>query len=207
MVWLLRLRRNRWDRATTNLKTSVLHAAQHALYKTDPIRADARVRRSQRRRLRLGAARPARPTWIGDRFQRTSARTAAVNGLEDLMLVWPRLWSVLPDSLRADITNARDAYTASARLAAWGLLYGVVAVIWWPAAFIGITVLTTAVLRARDTADVLASLIETAADLHATDLAVRLRIPATAVAAQTGREITARLRTAQQGTAGPPPPG
>ncbi|MFF4508995.1 hypothetical protein [Streptomyces sp. NPDC001401] len=191
--WLLRRRQQRWDRATVRLKAAILQAAQPARHDGAPDLAAARVRACQRRRARLGPARPAWPTWVGDRFARTATRAAEVNGLHDLTLVWPRLWAVLPGELRGDITAARTAYAASARLAAWGLLYTVLAAAWWPAALIGPAVLTTALPRARATANVLADLIETAADVHITNLADRLGIPATPPTADTGHAITARL--------------
>lgn len=192
-VWLLHRRRQRWDRATHRLKMALLQAAQPARHNVDPHLAAVRVRACQRRRARLGPARPAWPTWVGDRYARTATRAAEVNGLHDLTLVWPRLWAVLPGELRADITAARTAYAATARLAAWGLLYTALAAAWWPAALLGPAILTTAVPRARAAADVLADLIETAADLRITDLADRLGIPAAPPTADTGHAISARL--------------
>jgi hypothetical protein len=195
--WLVRARRWRWDAATARLKNAIRTAAQDA--GADPARAAARVRSCQRRRDRLGSARPSRPTRIAERFERTAARTAAVNGLEDLDTLWPRLWSVLPGEgeLRADIAIARAAYGAAARLAAWGVLYGALTVIWWPAALIGSAVLIIAGVRGRAMADVLASLVETAADLHLPDLAERLGTRSPAEARDLGRTITARLHAGE----------
>ncbi|WP_392667182.1 hypothetical protein [Streptomyces sp. LN785] len=53
------------------------------------------------------------------------------------------------------------------------------------------------VVRARSSAEVLASPIETAVDLHVNDLADRLGIPSdTPPTPETGRAITSRLRFA-----------
>ncbi|CAN3985933.1 hypothetical protein [Kitasatospora purpeofusca] len=193
-AWLLRLRRRRWDQATGQLKTAIRQAAQPTRHDVPPERAAARVRVCQRRRARLGLARPISATRVGDRFGRAATRTAEVNGLDDLALVWPRLWTVLPTELRTDITAARTAYAATARLAAWGLFYTALGVAWWPAAVIGSTTLATSVFRARAAANVLADLVETAVDLHLNDLAERLGIPATLQTADAGHAITERLR-------------
>ncbi|MER5601096.1 hypothetical protein [Streptomyces sp. NPDC002265] len=199
-TWLLRLRRRRWDEATRQLKTAIRQAAQPTRHDVPPERAAARVRVCQRRRARLGPARPIGATQVGDRLGRAATRTAEVNGLADLALVWPRLWTVLPTELRTDITAARTAYAATARLAAWGLLYTAVGAVWWPAAVIGPTTLATSVLRARAAANVLADLVEAAVDLHLNDLAERLGIPATPHTVDVGHAITERLRP------GAPPP-
>ena len=193
--WLVRARCWRWDAATAELKNAILAAAQDV--GADPARAAARVRACQRRRDRLGPARPSRPTRIAERFERTVAQAAVVNGLEDLGTLWPRLWSVLPGELRADVATARTAYGAAARLAAWGALYGALTVIWWPAALIGSAVLIIAGVRGRSTADMLASLVETAADLHLPDLAERLGTRSPAEARDLGRTITARLHAGE----------
>ncbi|KAK1179711.1 hypothetical protein B7755_017110 [Streptomyces sp. NBS 14/10] len=193
-TWLLRLRRRRWDEATRQLKTAIRQAAQPTRHDVAPERAAAQVRVCQRRRARLGPARPVCATRVGDRFGHTATRTAEVNGLDDLALVWPRLWTVLPAELRTDITAARTAYAATARLAAWGLLYTALGAAWWPAAVIGPATLATSVFRARAAANVLADLVETAADLHLHDLAERLAIPATPQTVDAGHAITERLR-------------
>jgi len=130
------------------------------------------------------------PTRVGDRDR---------NGL-DLDLVWPRLWTVLPDPLRADLTTAQDAYAAAARLAAWAIFYLALTAAWWPAALISLTIVCTAAIRARSSADVLADLIETAADLHAKDLAAALALllPGVTDPAELGRSITRRLQAAPE---------
>ena len=52
-------------------------------------------------------------------------------------------------------------------------------------------------VRAREAANVLADLIETAADLHTRDLADQLTIPAAPTTSETGRAITIRLTAAR----------
>ena len=197
-AWLLHRRQQRWDRATTVLKTAVARAAHPEVHHLGPAGAARRARRAHRRRDRLGLTRPIRPTWVGDRFYATGRRVRDHNGL-DLDLVWPRLWSVLPDTLRSDLAAAHDAYTTAARTAAWGVLYLALAVAWWPAALVGLAVLLAAAVRARSSADVLACLVETAVDLHAKDLAAAVGLPPMSEIAGLGRAVSERL------SAVPPP--
>lgn len=200
--WLLSRRRRRWGKASAALKAAIGDAARPPAgpgphdprtQSAEVLRAQARVRSRRRRLDRRGPARPVRPTRIGDRFARTGTRIAAINGLTDLGTAWPRLWSVLPESLRTDITAARTAYTATAQLTAWGLLYIGLAALWWPAAFIGVTVLIVAVVQARAATGLLTGLIETAADLHTPTLAGHLGLPTDAAPADTGHAIMKRL--------------
>lgn len=59
-----------------------------------------------------------RPSWIGDRLRACRVRVEHSYGL-DLDTVWPRIWLLLPDSARSEVTSARDKLTGSARLGGW----------------------------------------------------------------------------------------
>ena len=192
--WLLRHRQHQWQQATTQLKTAIARAARPGIPHAEAAKAARQARAAQRRRTRIGPAYPARPTRIGDLFHTAALRTRHHNGL-DLDLAWPRLWTVLPDTLRTDLTTAQDAYAAAARLAAWGILYLALTATWWPAALISLTIFCTAATRARASAAVLAALIETAADLHAKDLATTLGLPVPdgTSPAELGQSISQRL--------------
>jgi len=194
LTWLVSARQRRWDTATAKLRKAIAAAANPAAHHQDPARTVARVRAAEQRRTALGVSRPERPTRIADRFRTTAIRIGTAYGL-DLDLVWPRLWTVLPETLRTDLTTAQDAYTAAARLTAWGLLYTLLGIAWWPAIVLGVTVGAAGWRRARAAAAVLADLIETAADLHTGDLAAKLGIPAIApLTPVTGQAITRILR-------------
>ena len=133
------------------------------------------LRAYARHTVRRRTAQPERPTRIGDTFHGVAVRVHRRYAL-DLEPTWPRLWALLPETLRADVLSARQAYDSAARLAGWALLYAALAVLWWPAALAAAAVLATAVSRARDAANLLAVLVETAVDLHLTDLAERLGV-------------------------------
>lgn len=199
-AWLRRHRQHRWQQATVRLKTAIARAAHPDIHCAEPAEAARRARGAQRRRARIGPAQPTRPTRIGDRFHATALRIRHHNGF-DLDLVWPRLWTVLPDTLRTDLTTAQDAYAAAARLVGWSILYLALTAAWWPAVLVSLIIFWNAAMRARASADVLADLIETAADLHAKDLATTLDLPLPGIPdpAELGRSITQRLQAA------PPP--
>lgn len=192
--WLLQARQWRWTRRRETARRAIAAAHNPNLTGTAQARAQEAARRAQRRRLAGHLDRPQHPTRISERFHATVVRADVLYGL-DLNLAWPRLWTILPETLRADISAAGDAYTATTRLAAWALLYTALTVMWWPAAILGAVIALTAVVKATTQADLLADLIDTATDLHLTDLAEHLHIgdadkPPTP---DTGRAITQRL--------------
>jgi hypothetical protein len=206
--WLLSWRLRRWNRAAAKLKAALRQAASlptgtdprgAAVRTSDVALAQARVRRRQRRLDHLGRMRAVRPTRVGDRFAHTSAHIAEVDGLVSVEAVWSRLWSVLPDKLRTDITAARTSYTAASCLAAWAVLYSAVTIIWWPAVAIGVGVSIAATIQARATAGILADLVEAAADLHTTDLAKLLNLSIAGLSlTEIGLAVTNRLTGAEQ---------
>lgn len=193
---LLRWRRRWWERwysgrARRAVADAVTPDGDDA--PSDPVLARARQARAERA-LRLRAERePHRPTRIGDAFHTVAVRVRSRYAL-DVDLVWPRLWTILPDAPRADLSGARTAYNSAARLAGWGVLYAALAVLWWPAALIGAGVLATAVARARGAAAVLASLVEAAVDLHLATLADQLGVqPDSDQLTDLGRSVVRRL--------------
>ncbi|MDT0268671.1 hypothetical protein RM844_20505 [Streptomyces sp. DSM 44915] len=189
LSWVLRWRRHSRRRRDERARRAIARAAAHRRRGSRLLRAHARHTARRRKVLE-----PQRPTRIGESFHAVAIRVQGRYAL-DLEPAWPRLWALLPETLRADVTSARQAYDSAARLAGWALLYATLAVLWWPAALAGTAILATAVGRARDTADLLATLVETAVDLHLTDLAERLGAGAGEDPSPTelGRAVTQRL--------------
>ena len=192
-AWLLSWRQLRWDRATALLRRAIAGAAQPGAHQLEPAEAARLARRAQRRRARLGTARPSRPTRVGDRYLATAHRIRDHNRL-DLELVWPRLWAVLPEVLRGDLSAAQEAYAGTARLAGWGVLYLVLAAVWWPAVLVGLTVLLASAVRVRGCSDALAGRVEAAVDLHTRELATQLGLPAVPGTAALGQAVNDRDR-------------
>ncbi|WP_432026138.1 hypothetical protein [Streptomyces sp. 1222.5] len=116
-----------------------------------------------------------RPTWMGDRLYAVDERVHDTYHL-DLSAAWPRLWLLVPDAARAELSEARAGVGAGARLMGWGLLYLPLAVVWWPAAVLAAGVLIAARHRARLAVGVQADLVEAAVDLYGRDLVVQLGI-------------------------------
>ncbi|GGV29421.1 hypothetical protein GCM10010260_82410 [Streptomyces filipinensis] len=137
---------------------------------------------------------PARPTWMADRMRAAGERVHLAYGL-DLVSLWPRLWLAVPDPVRTELAGARTTLAGDTRLFAWGLLYLIPAVWWWPALLISVLTCTVAAYRAHGSADVLADLVESTVDLHARDVAACLGFTSDdALTPETGEEIKILLR-------------
>ena len=171
---LVRIRSRWWQRRTETLRAAVATATHPGLRDEDRPTALAAVRVAERHRAKLGSSPPVAPTWIGERFRLAANHVSDAYGI-DPGLAWPRLWAVLPDNMRADLTAAQDAYAGAARLLGWGLVYAVTGAIWWPAVIVGAVVSVGGWWRARGTASIVADLIETAFDLYLVDLSEKLR--------------------------------
>ncbi|MFG2055334.1 hypothetical protein ACGFI9_15045 [Micromonospora sp. NPDC048930] len=183
-------RRRRWERADVEVA-----AAERAFLAdpADPARRD-RARRAIARRASVCLVEPERPTWIGDRLHAADVRVHRSYGL-DLAAVWPRLWLVLPDEVRAELTAVQDRCAAAARLAGWGVLYVVLGAFWWPALVVGLAILLTARYRSRLGVAVYAELVESAVDLYGRDLAVQLGLSCPGrLTGETGEQVTAIVR-------------
>ena len=177
--WLADRRRERSQEAKTIADTS-----------TDPAAVDKAIARADR----ICLIQADRPTWIGDRLRACRVRIERAYGL-DLNAAWPRLWLIVPDTVRTELGTARDAFTAAARLTAWAVLYLILGIWWWPAVIIALITGATAIIRAHQATDNLADLIESTVDLHSGDLATGLgeQTPGP-VAPVTGKRLTTRMR-------------
>jgi hypothetical protein len=192
-------RQRRWEAARGNLRKAIAWAAELEAQADVPAAARQRARlkvlRLDRTRRRVWERRPEHVTRMGDRLAAIGDRAAELHGISRLDLVWPRLWSVLPDLMRTEIATARGAYSASAQLFAWAVLYLAISPIWWPAALIAAGTSIGAVLRARPATQLLAALIDTAIDLHLRDLAMELGLPSADERRAIGEAIVAALTT------------
>ncbi|MEH0515198.1 hypothetical protein QBC31_31490 [Streptomyces sp. B21-079] len=163
-------RQRAWDAADTEHR----RASSDELTSTPADLPDPATRhRAARRRERIAPERPERPTWSGDRIHAAAIRLDHAFHL-DLATVWPHLWLVLPDEVRAQVTDARAALARAAATAAWSLLYALLALSWWPAGLLTAGLALTARHRVRAAADAYAGLLETVTRLHATTLADHL---------------------------------
>jgi hypothetical protein len=191
-VWWVEFRQRRWDDADRAHEEQL----QLALLPDAGDRPDLTVRKmAAARRSRIAVERPERLTWTGDRIQAVVQRLDRDHHV-DLAIVWPYLERVIPDDLRADIQEARQAMSRAATLAGWAALYALLTWWWWPAALLALLIAATSRHRIRSTTDTYARLLEVAARLHLPALATQLGIDHTGpLDRPLGTDLTQRLRT------------
>ncbi|KPI34242.1 hypothetical protein OV450_5946 [Actinobacteria bacterium OV450] len=178
---LTRGRAWRWDRADAALTRALTKAGQvlarDRMLGVTTVRRFPAVERRQARRDRISGTRPVEPTWPAQRMTGAADRVHRRYGV-DLAEVWPHAWSLAGGELRGDIQAVRDGFAASARLTAWAWGYAAIAAGtgWWPAALLAAVLLPVAGRRGRAAVEVLATLAESAVDLHVRDVAERLGV-------------------------------
>ncbi|MFI7316823.1 hypothetical protein [Streptomyces venezuelae] len=161
---------------------------------TDDDVRDADLRTARLAMARVSQEKPHRPTWTGDRMHAVTLRLAQDLAL-DLATVWPALWQLLPDAPRQQIEATREALDRAATLAAWAVLYALLAVWWWPALPLAAATFLTAKLRIRGATDAYARLVEASVYLYLGELAERLGVSAEGVLGRrTGWEVTCLLQ-------------
>lgn len=169
-------RQARWDRAYTRYRDLYAEAEQtrRAGSHPDPENRQQRYAAYQTWN-RIGIERPERPTWNGDRIHAVAVRVDRDLHV-NLASVWPSLWLVLPDTVRADITTARQNIARSTTLAGWATLYALLTWWWWPAGPAAVVLLITARQRTRTAVNTYALLLEAAFRLHLKALAEQVGV-------------------------------
>ena len=125
---------------------------------------------------RVGVAVRRMPTRLGNVVRAAEVWPLAKYGL-DAVRCWSRLWLVLPDDARDDITTARTGLDVAATVWLWGLLSVIWTVwVWWaPIAAVGIMLAAYAAMIA--TAKVYGDLVEAAFDVYRWRLYEALKWP------------------------------
>ena len=77
------------------------------------------------------------PTRIGNILRAAETRPYDHYGLE-AVIVWPRLWLVLPDSARQELSTARASLDSSVAAVIWALGFCAFAPLAWWAAPVGL---------------------------------------------------------------------
>ena len=141
------------------------------------------------------------PTRLGNILQAFESRPAVRYGL-NTELCWPRLWMLLPDGAKQEITEARSRLSFAAQVWIWGVLFTVwTAWAWW-ALPVGILTAILAYLRMLVVAGVYGELLESCFDIHRHLLYTALRWPLPATPAeehQRGTELTVLPKTRLNG--------
>lgn len=121
------------------------------------------------------AYRPQRLTAIGDSFRLVGKRAEAQYRLS-VPDAWPRLMILAGADTRAFVSEAYERYRADNRLVAWALLVLPWTIWWWPACAIAAGLAVIGCLRAHESAQALAVLIESVIDTHQRQLAESLGV-------------------------------
>ena len=134
------------------------------------------------------------PTRLGNILRAAEQRPMDKYGL-DAIICWPRLWLLLPDTTRNELTEARANLNTTVRIWLWGMLFLVWSV-WTVAVPIGLLVALVAYRWTLHAAEIYGELFEATFDLHRTMLYESLRWPLPATPAdeqKAGAELTAYL--------------
>lgn len=176
---LVKSRQKKWR----NLQAETHEPGSEALFAT---------RVAARNRFALGL--PTMPTWMGDRFALTNTRVRAQYGLE-LAFGWPRLWLIIDDSLRNEVRGHREQLSGAALVVAWGILYVLVGLVWWPSLGIGSILLVFGWLDGRKYTGAFADMVESIVDVYVLKLALSVGLTVAAeVTPDIGEELSERLR-------------
>jgi hypothetical protein len=109
------------------------------------------------------------PTRLGSLLRASEMRPADKYGL-DAVICWPRLWLLMPDSVKNDLQHARSALDGAIRAWFCSLIF-LVWIVWtnW-AAVVAVSGMFIAYRSALGAAEVYGELIESAFDVHRLDL-------------------------------------
>ncbi|MFD8005218.1 hypothetical protein [Streptomyces mirabilis] len=176
-------RRRRWNNANIEYqredaayqrereRAAARRALAHSAARSDmPVQPGEERAVARRRLLRISVDLPTTPTWMGDRLESVVHRIHRDLNVE-LAIVWPSLWLTAPDTIRGEITVAREALTRATTMAGWGTLYLLVGLVWWPGLLIAAITLITAWRRGRASTEEYALLVEATVRLQAPELA------------------------------------
>jgi hypothetical protein len=118
------------------------------------------------------------PTRLGNILRAAEDRSGEKYGL-DAVICWPRFWLVLPDGVKTELSEARNALNLTARLWLWSLLFCLWSPgfqVWWPLA-LGIIAALFAHRWMLRAASVYGDLLEASFDLHRFKLYAALHWP------------------------------
>lgn len=145
----------------------------------------------------LAMAEPGRPTWMGDRIHATERVALDRYGL-DLPFAWPRLWLLLPETTRNEVTAVHATFASAVAAGTWAWAYLALGVFWWPSAMVAVVIGITGWVRARSAVNDLSVLTESAVDLHGRALGIELGVADMETVGpleiREGRKLTAIVR-------------
>ena len=134
------------------------------------------------------------PTRLGNILRSAEDRCEEKYGL-DTVICWPRLWLLLPDAVKTELSAARDALNLKVLLWLWGLLFLLwvpVFRVWWPL-LLGLVTVWLAYRWMLQAAQLYGNLLESAFDLYRFHLYESLHWPRPKMPAEeraTGQRVT-----------------
>lgn len=135
------------------------------------------------------------PTALGNVLRGAELRPWERYGL-DTVIWWPRLWLVLPEAVKKELSEARARLDTLARVWFWGALFLIWTVWAWWAALVGLAVAFFTYGRMVNAAEAFGDVLVSAFDLHRIALYQHLRWPPPpnpAKERQIGKQMTAYL--------------
>ena len=135
------------------------------------------------------------PTKLGNILRAAENRPSERYGLVTT-ICWPRLWLLLPDETKQELTEARATLNTAARMILWSLLFLVWTVWAWWVPLVTLVVVIWSYRWALSAAEVYGDLLEAAFDLHRFVLYEALRFPPpqdTSEETKRGQQLTAYL--------------
>lgn len=116
------------------------------------------------------------PTQLGNILRAAERRPLEKYGLESV-ICFPRLWLLLPNEVKTELTEARARLNTMARVLVWSILFWVWTLWAWWAIPIGLLSALLAYQWLLNAAAIYGDLVESAFDLHRTALYKSLRFP------------------------------
>lgn len=135
------------------------------------------------------------PTKLGNILRAAENRPSERYGLVTT-ICWPRLWLILPDATKQELTDARATLDTAARTFLWSLLFLSWTIWAWWVPLVTLVFALWAYRWALSAAEVYGDLLEAAFDLHRFELYEALRFPPpqdTWTELERGNQLTAYL--------------
>lgn len=109
------------------------------------------------------------PTRLGDVLKAAESRPRHRYGLE-ATVCWPRLWMVMPDTARVEVTAARVRLDEGAALWLWSLFFGIWTIFTWWALVVALVGMVVGYRVALVGSAIFGLMVQTCFDLHRDDL-------------------------------------
>jgi hypothetical protein len=116
------------------------------------------------------------PTQLGNILRAAEQRPHDKYGL-DVIVCWPRLWLMLPDTIKAELTEAHNNLNDAAQIWIWGFPFFIWTIWAWWAIPVALLLMFIAYYWIIQTADIYGQLLESSFDLYRSLLYKSLRWP------------------------------